>query len=166
MLFAALAPALALTSGLATTLTPGLAHAGKKVDKAACQVHAVLAKHDGDGTIPADLEFMKEELSSPAFAAFKSFRLLGTTKLQLKLGETTQAKLASGHAFGLRLLDGDHERLKLHAKLGSLSGERSLLDADYTIKSDGFLLLAAAHTEGSVIVAVQCHGKGKAKKSG
>ena len=63
-------------------------------------------------------------------------------------------------------LDGDGDRLKLHAKLGSLSGERSLLDADYTIKSDGFLLLAAAHTEGSVIVAVQCHGKGKAKKSG
>ena len=155
----AIGPALALTAALASPE----AVAAQKVSKADCRVHAVLAKHDPakkKRTVPKNLNFLQEELMSPAFAAFNDFRLLGTTPLKLKsLNETVNTKLASGHGLSMSLLSGDTHRLKLHIKLGRLKGTKPLLAADYTIDSDGFLLLAASHPDGSVVVAVQCHGQ-------
>jgi hypothetical protein len=149
----ALAPALLV----ATALTPTTAHAAE-FDKASCRVHAVLAQKDGNGTIPKNLGFLKEELSSPAFSAFKSFRLLGTEDFNLAKGKVSARKLASGHAMELSLLSADKKIIHLDVKLGSASG-RSLVDTSYGIRPDGLVLFAAGHAKGSVIFAVQCHGK-------
>jgi len=152
-LSAALVPAMLV----ATALTPTTAQAAE-FDKASCRVHAVLAQTEGDGKIPANLSFLQEELSSPAFAAFKSFRLLGSDDFDLLKGTPQTRKLASGHPMELSLASANDKMVRLHVKLGSASG-RSLVDTSYGIKPDGFVLFAAGHAKGSVIFAVQCHGK-------
>lgn len=153
-LAATIAPALAFA---ATTTTSTTAHAAN-FEKASCQVHAVLAKNEGDGGIPKNLAFLATELGSPAFGAFKTFVLLGTKSFSLDKGKAQTQTLASGHPISLALRSADDKQIKLHVKLGQASG-KTLVDTDYTVKPNGFVLFAASHKQGSVIFAVQCHGK-------
>ena len=151
-LAATMAPAMLV----ATALAPTTAHAAD-FDKANCRVHAVLAQTEGDGKIPSNLGFLSEELSSPAFAAFKSFRLLGSEDFKLLKDQPSTKKLASGHPMELNLLTANESMVRLHVKLGSAGG-KSLVNTSYGIKPNGFVLFAAGHPKGSVIFAVQCHG--------
>lgn len=153
-LSAALAPALAFG---ATTLSSSQAEAAK-FEKASCQVHAVLAKSDGEGGVPENLSFLADELNSPMFGGYKSFVLLGTHKFILSKAKTVTKQLASGHPMSLALLSADESQVRLHVKLGQASG-KSLIDTEYAVKPAGFVLFAASHKEGGVIFAVQCHGK-------
>jgi hypothetical protein len=155
----AMTAAFAPAALVATALAPTTASAAD-FDKASCRVHAVLAQKEGDGKIPANLSFLKEELESPAFAAFKSFRLLGSEDFKLMKDKPLTKKLASGHPMELNLRSASDKMVRLHVKLGS-SGGRSLVDTSYGIKPDGFVLFAAGHSKGSVIFAVQCHGTKK-----
>ena len=90
--------------------------------------------------------------------AYKSFRLLGSEDFKLLKDEAKTQKLASGHSMELSLLNANDKMVRLHVKLGSARG-KSLVDTSYGIKPDGFVLFAAGHPKGSVIFAVQCHGK-------
>ena len=69
-----LAPAIALLPVLVPALViggvamaPAEVHA--EIKAAACKVTAFLATKEGDGTIPADLPFLEEQLRDESFAA-------------------------------------------------------------------------------------------------
>ena len=96
-----------------------------EVTSAECQIHAVLATKSGDGTIPADLGFLAEQLRDDQFAAFKGFRLLESKSLKLNIGEPGSATMKSGHQLKLSLLGAEASKLRLHATLAS--GEKVLV---------------------------------------
>lgn len=154
--FLALSLAPLMAAGVVAS-TSSVAQAAE-FSKASCQVHAILANREGEGGVPENLAFLKAELTNPAFAAFKSFVLLGTHRFALSKGKETTQKLASGHTMALAMRAADEKNVKLHVRLGQASG-KSLVDTDYTIKPNGFVLFATNHAKGSVVFAVQCHGK-------
>ncbi|HFE47190.1 MAG TPA: hypothetical protein ENJ18_17165 [Nannocystis exedens] len=124
---------------------------------ATCEIYTVLATKTGEGTIPEDLGFLASQLRDDQFAAFKSFRLLESKTLKLKLGATGAATMASGHQLKLRLLDAEASKLKLHALLAS--DKRVLVDTDYRIESNGILLIGGVrHAGGKVFFAIRCRG--------
>jgi hypothetical protein len=134
------------------------------VTKAHCQVHAVLASKEGDGKIPAELEFLRTTLENDEFAAYKGFHLLEKKTVQLKLDQKAELKLKTGHALALTLLGGDDSKLKLHASLSSRDGSKSLLATDYSIENNGlFMIGAGSYSEGALagklFVAIQCARK-------
>jgi hypothetical protein len=160
-----------LASVLATALLPAFAfgvtwmgphtHAQAKVDKAGCQVHAVLASKEGDGKIPKDLAFLKETLQDDAFAAYKGYHLIDKKQLKLKIDKVSSASFKSGHKLRLTLLGGDENKLKLHADLTGRDGKTSLFGADYSIDNNGQLLVAAGQATvgeiaGKLFFAIQC----------
>jgi len=152
----ALAPAAAF--GVAALSSPAPAEAD--VSKAQCRVNAVLASKQGDGKIPENLQFLKKELSSDQFAAFKSFRLLDAKADKLTANKAASQKLKSGHKVGLKLLGGSKDRPKVHVSVNRDGNDKALVSTDYTIKSAGFLLLAGfKHPDGKVIFAIQCKGE-------
>jgi hypothetical protein len=53
----------ALVAGAVTLLNPSVVEAA--VSEATCRIHAVEARQDGDGTIPADLAFLADQLQAP-----------------------------------------------------------------------------------------------------
>jgi len=147
----------------ALLLSPGQAQAQAEVKAASatCEIHTVLALKTGDGTVPEDLSFLEGQLRDDQFAAFKSFRLLESKALKLKLGETGAATMGSGHQLKLRLLGAETSKLKLHAILssGAASGEKVLVDTDYKIESNGILLIGGVrHPEGKMFFAIRCRG--------
>lgn len=128
-----------------------------EVTSAECQIHAVLATKSGDGTIPADLGFLAEQLRDDQFAAFKGFRLLESKSLKLNIGEPGSATMKSGHQLKLSLLGAEASKLRLHATLAS--GEKVLVDTDYKIESSGILLIGGVrHPDGKIFFAIQCRG--------
>jgi hypothetical protein len=155
-----------LSTGLALAIAPALAFGGTMllpsvadaaVDKANCRVNSVLAsKEEAKPRIPANLQFLKEELERDEFAAYKHFKLLEKKDFKLTLNKASGGKMKSGHEFGFRLLGGDDKRLKLHASLLSKSGKK-LLNTDYTIDDNGILIVAGGkHADGKIIFAIQC----------
>jgi hypothetical protein len=143
--------------GAVAMITLDPAEARAEVTSATCEVHAVLAMKSGDGTIPADLDFLAAQLRDDQFAAFKSFRLLETKSLKLKLGETEGASMKTGHNLKLRLLGAEASKLQFHAVLAS--GEKVLVDTDYKIESNGILLIGGVrHPDGKVFFAIRCRG--------
>lgn len=137
------------------TLDPAEARA--EVSSATCEIHAVLAMKSGDGSIPADLDFLSAQLRDDQFAAFKSFRLLDSKSLKLKLGQTDGASMATGHNLKLSLLGAEASKLQLHAVLAS--GDKVLVDTDYKIESSGILLIGGVrHPDGKVFFAIRCRG--------
>lgn len=134
------------------------------VTKAHCQVHAVLASKEGDGTIPKELEFLRTTLQNDEFAAYKGFHLLEKKTVKLELDEKSKLTLKSGNALALTLLGGDDSKLKLHAELSNRDGSKSLLATDYSIEDNGlFMIGAGSYSEGSLagklFVAIQCARK-------
>lgn len=156
VLAAVLAPVAALSAVVAVPVAAEAA-----VAKANCQVHAVLLSKDGDGTIPAELEFMKSTLQNDEFAAYKGFHLLERKSLKLSADAKAESTFASGHRVGLTLLGGDEARLKLHLDLSSRDATKSLLSTDYSIEDNGLLMIGAgAHSDetrsGKLFFAIQC----------
>ncbi len=145
-------PAIAV-SGVA--LASGEARA--EVSSVACKVTAFLAQKEGDGTIPADLKFLEEQLRDDQFAAFKGFRLLETRALRLELKKPELAALKSGFQLKLSLLGEESTRLKLHANLLAPGRDAPLVDTDYTIDDNGLLLVGGTRFEtGKIFFAIQC----------
>ncbi|HRI07930.1 MAG TPA: hypothetical protein PKW35_08940 [Nannocystaceae bacterium] len=145
----------ALALGSALVVAPGEARA--EISSADCQIHAVLATKNGDGTIPDDLGFLAEQLRDDQFAAFKGFRLLESKSLQLKIGSSGIASMRSGHQIQLALLGSELSKLKLHATLQA--GDKTLVDTDYKIENGGILLIGGVrHPDGKIFFAIQCRG--------
>ena len=132
-----------------------------KVEKAVCKVHAVLASKEGDGTIPKNLEFMKEWLTDEPYDRYKSFHLLGTNKAEIVLGKATETEFKTGHKMALSLLGGDDKKLKLHLDLTHRDGKANLVAMDYSIEDNGlFFVQGGEHKSGEVtgriFWAIQC----------
>lgn len=145
--------------GAAVFAVPAVADAA--VTKATCQVHAVLASKEGDGTIPADLEFLRSTLANDEFAAYKSFTLLEKKSLKLALDTKGESTFGSGHKLGLTLLGGDDTRLKLQLDLSNRDGTKSLVSTAYSIEDNGLLMIGAgaftdASRSGKLFFAIQC----------
>lgn len=151
-----LAPTLAATAVLAA---PGVADAA--VAKANCQVHSVLLSKEGDGTIPADLEFLRSTFATDEFAWVRGFILLERKTLKLKLDTRSDTTFKTGNKLGLTLLGGDEKRVNLHAELSSRDGTKQLLATDYGIESGGFLMISAGNysdesRSGKAFFAISC----------
>lgn len=140
-------------------LTPRTAQA-EELQTAECRVHAVLASTaQASERIPANLRFLRGELSSDQFSSFNSFRLLGSRDYALKLGDTVLKDAAAGHRVGLALRGGSKARPRLHVEVTRSGRTKPLVSANYSVKADGFLLLAGLrHPDGRLVLAVQCHG--------
>ena len=143
--------------------------AGKKVvktaspsaEKAVCKVHAVLASKEGDGKIPKNLEFMKEWLTDEPYDRYKSFHLLGSKKVELKVSKATATEFKTGHKMKLSLLGGDEKKLRLHLDLTHRDGKKNLVAMDYSIEDNGlFFVQGGEHKSGEVtgriFWAIQC----------
>lgn len=141
--------------GASLVLSPAEARA--EVSTSTCQIHAVLATKVGDGSVPAELGFLAEQLRDDQFAAFKGFKLLESKTLKLSLGAPGLASMRTGHQLKLQLLGVDASKLQLHATLAS--GEKVLVDTDYKIESNGILLIGGVrHPDGKIFFAIQCRG--------
>lgn len=158
ILASVLAPTLAIAGVLAA---PGVAEAA--VAKANCQVHSVLLSKEGDGTIPADLEFLRSTFETDEFAWAKGFFLLERKTLKLKLDTQSETTFKTGNKLGLTLLGGDDQRINLQAKLSSRDGSKQLLDTKYGIESGGYLMISAGSysddtRSGKAFFAISCTG--------
>ncbi|MGH1347333.1 MAG: hypothetical protein ACRBN8_37575 [Nannocystales bacterium] len=135
--------------------------ASTNAEKAVCKVHAVLASKEGDGKIPKNLEFMKEWLTDEPYDRYKSFHLLGSKKVELKVSKATAAEFKTGHKMKLSLLGGDEKKLKLHLDLTHRDGKKNLVAMDYSIEDNGlFFVQGGEHKSGEVtgriFWAIQC----------
>ena len=145
----------------AVLVAPMAAHAAKPAKQGVCKVHAVLASKEGDGTIPKNLQFMKEWLTDEPYDRYKSFHLLGEKKVEVALEKPAKAKFKTGHKMKLSLLGGDEKKLKLHLDLTYRDGEKSLVAMDYSIEDNGlFFVQGGEHKSGEVtgriFWAIQC----------
>lgn len=142
--------------GASLVLAPAEARAD--VSTSTCQVYAVLATKTGDGSVPAELGFLAEQLRDDQFAAFKGFKLLENKTLKLSLGEPGVAAMRTGHQLKLQLLGADATKLQLHATLAA--GDKVLVNTDYKIESNGILLIGGVrHPDGKIFFAIQCRGE-------
>jgi hypothetical protein len=160
MLSLVLVPALAVVSPLAATPA-----AAASVEKADCQVHAVLASREGDGKIPKNLEFLRETLEDDAFAAYKGFHLIDKKTMKVMLEKASESAFKSGHKLRLSLLGGDEGRLKFRADLTGRDGKTTLIGTDYSIEDNGLLMIQAGrYTSGEIagklFFAIQCARRG------
>jgi hypothetical protein len=148
----ALAGPLALTGAV---FAPSAAQAA--VERANCRVHSILAsKDEGSARIPAELQFLAEELEKDQFAAYKTFRLLEKKDFDVRLDAFSEGAMKSGHKFRFKLLGAEDNRLKLNLTLHSRQG-KSLLNVDYRIDDNGILMVPGGkHSDGTIIFAVQC----------
>ncbi len=158
-----LAPALTALL-LPATVLGGLslapAEVRAEVKSAACKVTAFLASKEGDGTIPAELKFLEEQLRDDQFAAFKGFRLLESKTLKLGLDKPALASLQSGFQLRLSLLGEEETKLKLHANLSAPGRDKPLVDTAYKIDNNGLLLVGGVrHLDGKVFFAIHCRGE-------
>jgi len=142
----------ALFAGGLTLMTPSMARAG--VSEAACRIHAVEASEEGDGKIPAELDFLADQLQAPEFARWRGFRLLGSKDYQLELGKVVDQKFKSGHNVKLTLLGGEKDKLELHTKLER--GTSSLVDMDFVVGSNQIMLIPVRRGDQAIIFAYHC----------
>lgn len=147
--------------GAVAAAAPTAHAAPAKAKKAVCKVHAVLASKEGDGTIPKNLEFMKEWLTDEPYDRYKSFHLLGTKKADIVLGKATETEFKTGHKMQLSLLGGDEKKLKLHLALTHADGKKNLVAMDYSIEDNGLFFVQGGEKEwnevtGRVFWAIQC----------
>lgn len=159
-----LVPAVALAA-VATVSTAAHAAPAKTVspsaEKAVCKVHAVLASKEGDGKIPKNLEFMKEWLIDEPYDRYKSFQLLGSKKIELKVSKATATEFKTGHKMKLSLLGGDEKKLKLRLELTHRDGKKNLVAMDYSIEDNGLFFVQGSEHEsgevtGRIFWAIQC----------
>ncbi len=133
----------------------------KAAKKGVCKVHAVLASKEGDGTIPKNLEFMKEWLTDEPYDRYKSFHLLGSKKADVVLGKAAQTDFKTGHKMTLSLLGGDEKKLRLHLDLTHRDGKKNLVAMDYSIEDNGLFFVQGGEQKlgdvtGTMLWAIQC----------
>ena len=145
--------ALPALAGALTFATPDIAEAA---DKATCRIHAIEAKEQGDGKIPAELDFMADELKAPAFRIYKGFKLLDVQDFKLEIGKVEDNKFKSGHNLELSLLSKRGGKLELHTKL--MRSDAVLVDMDFGMQSNQFVLIPVTRDDTAVIFAYQCKG--------
>lgn len=133
-------------------VSPSLAEAA--VDAATCRIHAVEATQEGDGTIPANLQFLSDQLQAPEFARYKGFVLLDTKDFKLELGKVVDQKFKSGHNLELSLLSGEQDKLELHTNLKR--GSKSLVDVNFVVGSNQIMLIPVRRGDQAIIFAYQC----------
>ncbi len=150
--FAALLSVPAVLAGSVALLSPTVANAG--VTAASCRIHAVEATTQGDGTIPAELQFLAENLQAPEFAAYKGFRLLESKDFKLEVGAEVDQKFKSGHNVTLRLLGGERDKLDLHTEI--LRGGASVFQMDFLMKVASIVLIPVRRGDQATIFAYQC----------
>jgi hypothetical protein len=133
-----------------------LASGGTYVARAVCRcrIHAVEARQDGDGTIPADLQFLADQLQAPEFARYKGFVLLDTKDFKLELGKVVDQKFKSGHNLELSLIGGEQDKLELHTNLKR--GSKSLVDVNFVVGSNQIMLIPVRRGDQAIIFAYQC----------
>lgn len=144
----------AVLAGTVALLSPAVANAG--VTSASCRIYAVEATEAGDGKIPAELEFLADQLQAPQFASYKGFRLLESKDYKLEVGRAVDKKFKSGHNVKLELLGGEKDKLELHTEL--LRGGTSMLQVDFSIKVAQLLLIPVPRGDQATIYAYQCKG--------
>jgi hypothetical protein len=143
--------ALPIAVGGLVLVVPTIAEAA---NQATCRIHAVEASSEGDGKIPKELEFLADQLEGPAFAAYKSFRLLEAKDFQLELGTVVDQKFKSGHNVKLSLTGSKDSKLDFSTEL--LRGGSSLLKMDFSVKTGQIILLPVQRGDQTIIFAYQC----------
>lgn len=153
ILASTLACSLALPAllGGALVLSPAIAEAA---EQATCRIHAVEASQEGDGSIPKDLEFLRDQLQAPEFARYKGFRLLDAKDFQLELGTVVDQKFKSGHNVKLSLLGSKDGKIDFHTELQR--GGSSLINMDFSVKDGQLMLIPVRRGEQAIIFAYQC----------
>jgi hypothetical protein len=144
--------ALPVLAGGFTLLAPAIADAA--ITSASCRIHAVEASPEGDGTIPADLEFLSDQLQAPEFARYKSFVLLDAKDFKLEIGKAVEQKFKTGHSVELSLLGGEKDRLEIHTDL--VRNGTSLVNMDFSLRSKQVMLIPVRRGDSAVIFAYQC----------
>src|SRR5690554_3269729 len=122
-------------AGAATVLGPSVANAA--VTEASCRIYAVEATQDGDGTIPADLEFLSDQLKAPEFARYTRVQLMEFKDFKLEAGKVVDQKFKSGHNVKLTLLGGEDGKLELQTEL--LRANTSVVKINFLIKVAQFV---------------------------
>ncbi|TPV92278.1 MAG: hypothetical protein B7733_26535 [Myxococcales bacterium FL481] len=126
-------------------------------NQATCRVMSILAKKEGDGSVPKNLAALEAQLRSDQFAAFKSFRLIEEKAMRVNDAADTSLAMKMGYEVRLRLLAAPARRLKLHLGLTSKGAAKPLLDADYSVAEGGVLLVVAGQRDGGrALFAFQC----------
>ena len=139
-----------LAIGAVTLVAPAVAEAAD----AACRIHVVEAKEEGDGKIPAELDFMADELKAPAFRIYKGFELIDVQDFKLELGKVSEKKFKSGHTLQLSLLGEQDGKLELQTKL--MRSSTVLVDMDFGVRSNQIMLIPVMRGDSAVIFAYQC----------
>lgn len=123
-------------------------------NRASCAVRQVLGSKDPGGLAP-DIKFLAPQLSRPPFTAWKSFKYLSRTDLQMTKDEPKELVLATGrHKLTLTYLGREGKQLRLRMKIGP-----KYLDVTYKIVGGGtFLQVGLPHDGGTVIIAATCKG--------
>jgi hypothetical protein len=121
--------------------------------RASCAVRQVLGRKEPGG-IPPDLRFLEPQLSKAPFTAWKSFRKLSRTDLQMSRDESKAMILVTGHKLRLVYLGLEGKHLRLRLSIGP-----KVLDVTYKIKNGGtFLQIGLPYQNGTLIVAATCKG--------
>ena len=141
----------AVLAGSVALLSPSIADAG--VTSASCRIHAIEATLEGDGTIPAELEFMAEQLKK-GFAQYRGIRLLEAKDYKLEAGTAVDNKFKSGHNVKLTLLGGDKDKLELQTEIQR--GGTSVFKLEWAMKVAALVLLPVSRGDQTTIFAVQC----------
>lgn len=128
-----------------------------------CQTYAVLASEDGDGTIPKNLEFMREWLTDEPCDRYGSFQLIDAQAVGLELGGRASIVFETGHRMRLELRGVDKDILEFHLEIvrARAAGDRRLVSVDYSIENGQMLLLHAGghtlgETSGRIFLAARC----------
>jgi hypothetical protein len=124
------------------------------VETATCRIHAVEASPEGDGSIPANLQFLSDQLQAPEFARYKGFVLLDTKDFKLEIGKVVEQKFKSGHNLELSLIGGEKDKLELHTNLKR--GSNSLVDVSFVVGSNQIMLIPVRRGDQAIIFAYQC----------
>jgi hypothetical protein len=124
---------------------------------AECRVHAIKLEREGSGTIPAELNFIRAQLESDIFAAYKSYELVDAKSMTLKLGEVQTGRLKTGHTLELEFKGQEAGKLKLGLSL--LQGQKKLLGTTYRVAPSFPAMVGNVRYQGGKLVfAVQCKG--------
>jgi hypothetical protein len=122
--------------------------------RASCAVRQVLGLKEPGG-VPPDLRFLEPQLSKPPFTAWKSFRKLSRTDLQMTKDEAKSMLLVTGHKLQLTYLGHDGKYLRLRLSIHPKVIDNSQL----RLRSGGtFLQIGLPYQNGTLIVATTCKG--------
>jgi hypothetical protein len=122
--------------------------------RSSCAVRQVLGLKEPGG-VPPDLRFLEPQLSKPPFTAWKSFRKLSRTDLQMTKDEAKSMILVTGHKLQLTYLGLEGKYLRLR-----LSIVPKVIDSSQLrLRSGGtFLQIGLPYQNGTLIVATTCKG--------